>query len=510
MMQRNEQTATNIRETQQDIEQKLAHARTAIDSSLVQVAAILGDPNAKPPDLQARLAKAPDQNPPPARRGGRKARWRRPNAQARREAARSRAARVFAPGFCRVPIASSPSRSRRSASGSASVKSAGKRFGTLRASRCVRRRTATSGPSSSWSSARGQRPTTARERPRSARSSAWCSAFFAGCTVRVADDRLPLKRFAENAREGMEGQPQIKVGDVFDALGALRLVRLHSASASSCSFRSPLSMVDIYPGDGWNFVFGQARSGGPGRFSFARYYPGSRFPLPWTGADVAAGAAARALTACGAAFGERAAAALMLRRSCKVLTHEIGHIFGMKHCIYYECLIAGCNHLTEFDKRPLFLCPIDVRKLQPRSAFGRPVPSALGEWRTVRGGEKTARGLAAALARSAPRARSAGFLSEMPPNTLRVVTRRRHRALAGARASELERVQRASQRGFVGASSQERAWRLDVGAHETPASDRGDVIVSPNKVDNSCSRASEAKRPDKRESHREAGHRARL
>ena len=70
MMQRNEQTATNIRETQQDIEQKLAHARTAIDSSLVQVAAILGDPNAKA-DLQARLAKAPDQNPPPARRGGR-------------------------------------------------------------------------------------------------------------------------------------------------------------------------------------------------------------------------------------------------------------------------------------------------------------------------------------------------------------------------------------------------------------------------------------------------------
>ena len=44
-------------------------------------------------------------------------------------------------------------------------------------------------------------------------------------------------------------------------------------------------------------------------------------------------------------------------------------------------------------------------------------------------------------------------------------------------------MQRASQRGFVGASSQERARRLDVGAHETPASDRGDVIVSLNEVD---------------------------
>ena len=196
---------------------------------------------------------------------------------------------------------------------------------------------------------------------------AWCSAFFAGCTVRVADDRLPLKRFAENAREGMEGQLQIKVGDVFDALDARTKQR--GRVGRDVLFSVAVTMVDIYPGDGWNFVFGQARSGGPGVFSFARYYPGSRFPLPWTGADVAAGAYDASFDDAVRPLESDAARALMLRRSCKVLTHEIGHIFGMKHCIYYECLIAGCNHLTEFDKRPLFLCPIDVRKLQHALGF---------------------------------------------------------------------------------------------------------------------------------------------
>ena len=30
-----------------------------------------------------------------------------------------------------------------------------------------------------------------------------------------------------------------------------------------------------------------------------------------------------------------------LYRSCKVLTHEIGHLFGIGHCKYYDCLMCG-------------------------------------------------------------------------------------------------------------------------------------------------------------------------
>eukprot|EP00471_Norrisiella_sphaerica_P010815 CAMPEP_0184506292 /NCGR_PEP_ID=MMETSP0113_2-20130426/53426_1 /TAXON_ID=91329 /ORGANISM="Norrisiella sphaerica, Strain BC52" /LENGTH=184 /DNA_ID=CAMNT_0026896005 /DNA_START=490 /DNA_END=1041 /DNA_ORIENTATION=- len=59
----------------------------------------------------------------------------------------------------------------------------------------------------------------------------------------------------------------------------------------------------------------------------------------------------------------------ILYRSCKVLTHEAGHLFGIRHCTYYECLMCGCNHLEEFDKRPLHLCPIDLRKLQSTCKF---------------------------------------------------------------------------------------------------------------------------------------------
>ena len=36
---------------------------------------------------------------------------------------------------------------------------------------------------------------------------------------------------------------------------------------------------------------------------------------------------------------------LILRRSCKVLAHEIRHMFGLQHCIYYDCLLNGSNNL---------------------------------------------------------------------------------------------------------------------------------------------------------------------
>ena len=38
---------------------------------------------------------------------------------------------------------------------------------------------------------------------------------------------------------------------------------------------------------------------------------------------------------------------LMLYRACKVMTHEIGHMFGLKHCIFYECSMNGSNSYEE-------------------------------------------------------------------------------------------------------------------------------------------------------------------
>jgi archaemetzincin len=61
--------------------------------------------------------------------------------------------------------------------------------------------------------------------------------------------------------------------------------------------------------------------------------------------------------------------ALMLRRSCKVLAHEIGHMFGLAHCTAFHCLMNGSNDLAESDARPLHLCPVDLRKLQHSVGF---------------------------------------------------------------------------------------------------------------------------------------------
>jgi archaemetzincin len=103
-----------------------------------------------------------------------------------------------------------------------------------------------------------------------------------------------------------------------------------------------ITMSDLYPDPSWNFVFGQASPRDRvGVYSFARYDP--RF------------------------YGEALSAdsrKIMLRRSCKVLAHETGHMFGIDHCVWYRCLMNGSNHLAESDARPLHLCPVDLRKLQ--------------------------------------------------------------------------------------------------------------------------------------------------
>ena len=102
-----------------------------------------------------------------------------------------------------------------------------------------------------------------------------------------------------------------------------------------------VTMTDLYPGPEWNFVFGQASlRDRVGVYSFARYDP--RF------------------------YGKPSADAprIILRRSCHILAHETGHMFGIQHCIWYQCVMNGSNHMDEFDSQPMHLCPVDLRKLQ--------------------------------------------------------------------------------------------------------------------------------------------------
>jgi archaemetzincin len=91
-----------------------------------------------------------------------------------------------------------------------------------------------------------------------------------------------------------------------------------------------ITMRDLYPAPSWNFVFGEASlDDRVGVFSFARYDP------QFYGIEA------------------RDRDALVLRRSCKVLAHETAHMFGIQHCVFFNCLMNGSNHLDESDRRPL-------------------------------------------------------------------------------------------------------------------------------------------------------------
>ena len=108
-----------------------------------------------------------------------------------------------------------------------------------------------------------------------------------------------------------------------------------------------VTMADLYPDPSWNFVFGQASlRERVGVFSFGRYDP--------------------------AFYGEKRQKGyrkLLLRRSCKVLIHETAHMFSLGHCIFFHCIMNGSNHLQESDARPMFFCPVCLRKIHHGAGF---------------------------------------------------------------------------------------------------------------------------------------------
>jgi archaemetzincin len=91
-----------------------------------------------------------------------------------------------------------------------------------------------------------------------------------------------------------------------------------------------LTSADLWPGEGWNFVFGQASvRDRVGVWSIYR-----------NGDPDEGDAAFR----------------LCLLRTLKTAAHETGHMFGMAHCTAYACGMNGSNHRAESDRRPLWLC----------------------------------------------------------------------------------------------------------------------------------------------------------
>ncbi|PLB36786.1 uncharacterized protein BDW47DRAFT_132593 [Aspergillus candidus] len=60
---------------------------------------------------------------------------------------------------------------------------------------------------------------------------------------------------------------------------------------------------------------------------------------------------------------EKAPPGLWLARMCRTVSHELGHCFGIDHCVYYACAMQGSASLAEDARQPAYLCPVDLGKV---------------------------------------------------------------------------------------------------------------------------------------------------
>jgi archaemetzincin len=164
---------------------------------------------------------------------------------------------------------------------------------------------------------------------------------FFGAPARLAPG-LPLPPFGYRLWDtGAGAKPQFQTGVLLDKVLAPRL----PADAIACL---GVTMADLFPSPAWNYVFGEASlERRVGIYSLVRYTP------EFAGepdSPVARG--------------------LLLRRACKTVAHETGHMFSMRHCPYYECLMNGSNTLDELDRSPGWMCPVCLKKLHWNLGFG--------------------------------------------------------------------------------------------------------------------------------------------
>jgi archaemetzincin len=71
-----------------------------------------------------------------------------------------------------------------------------------------------------------------------------------------------------------------------------------------------------------------------------------------------------------------------LARACVVAVHELGHCFGLDHCVYYACVMQGTASVAEDTQQPPYLCPICQSKVAYTAAI-EPVPTRGRRRRTI-------------------------------------------------------------------------------------------------------------------------------
>jgi archaemetzincin len=162
----------------------------------------------------------------------------------------------------------------------------------------------------------------------------YIEAFF-GLEVAILEPVSPESLHA-TTREWDYG-PQMRTDEV--------LVALEGLLPADGFLLVGVTMTDLYPDDEWNYVFGFASlEKRVSVYSLLRFDPMFEGPLE-------------------AVKNPELRRALIFRRSLKVMSHELTHSFGIRHCIHYDCLMNGANHLGEVDEHPMHVCPVCLRKL---------------------------------------------------------------------------------------------------------------------------------------------------
>jgi archaemetzincin len=149
------------------------------------------------------------------------------------------------------------------------------------------------------------------------------------------------------------GRRQLHVDPILHLLSDMRNSKSFKEKHKDAFCIMAFTMEDLFSCKTDLFVAGMAAGGSKvAVFSFARYQPGFRFSrefwFKWYPLKVPSDPT------------------VILRRSIKLLVHELAHLFGFGHCVFFDCCMNGSGHLEEDFRQSMFLCPVDLKKLKAR------------------------------------------------------------------------------------------------------------------------------------------------
>lgn len=190
-----------------------------------------------------------------------------------------------------------------------------------------------------------------------------CEAYFYGMKVKLLDKQLDLMKYEIDIRQYDDTKVQINANQILAYLfkelpsdGYCLIAFTDKDLYNNNDVIKPRNYINKSESENvinlyTNFCYGLSSwKGRVGVFSFARYDP-----LFYTNIQIKDSPKQQ----------ERIMKFffILLKRACKVIIKEIAHMFGLKNCTFFLCNMNGFNSMEEFDKRPLEMCPVCLRKI---------------------------------------------------------------------------------------------------------------------------------------------------